>query len=164
MSCNDYQQFVHRHLDGEASKEEDRRLREHVKECESCRRDLGELKDIRSLIFDVGQHDRADVSSVSRLRLIKRIAAAAAILITSASLVWWGAPFGADTDKDPPPLSVAEAEPGVARLSSDASTWVVPIESSQPDVHIFWLYPDVEETKTDPEKEIQEEAVERTSP
>ncbi|HLS36388.1 MAG TPA: zf-HC2 domain-containing protein [Bacillota bacterium] len=50
MTCNEYRQFMHEHLDGQLSREKEKKLREHLETCKSCQTHFQQLNETLTLV------------------------------------------------------------------------------------------------------------------
>lgn len=150
---SDHEEFhdlLNRHVDDELSDAEVRTLEEHLSSCSPCRELLKQLRDVRSLIFEVGAKPRieADVLAPVHRRRLPRVllhGAAALLLLALALFVFVrndeheADPGGARTVASRP---TTPAHP-VASLEVDAadgSVLAVKLPTKDPKIHVFWIY------------------------
>jgi anti-sigma factor RsiW len=161
-NCDQFDEYLGGWLDDDAR----RAFEGHLADCEACAADLRLQRRIDAVLDNarpLAPHGLLySVARLRRRRLVGRWAVAATVIACSlgAWRIWSSRPIPHDapprlvretppqTDAPPPqpPLSIAEdiPPPEVVTVDAGARAIAVAEPSSDPTVHVFWIYPTVQ--------------------
>ncbi len=147
MRCAEARGRLHLQVDDELHPDDGWRLERHLESCESCRQRAWELREVCSLLAEVGSTDRRQTETTrsDSKGVTRRWSAAAASLLMSAAF------FLSEHIMKPPTHSddtvqMTRTEPQVSPPEltieiHNKGLLAVNLPSRNPDVHIVWLYP-----------------------
>lgn len=146
MRCAEVRGKLHLQVDDELHPDDGWRLERHLESCESCRQQAWELREVCSLLAEVGSTDRqqAEIARGDSKGVTRWWSAAAAALLMSAAFFLSERITKPRTDPGDT-VQMTRTEPkGHLEMTIELRNkglLAVNLPSRNPDVHIAWLYP-----------------------